>query len=319
MALVVIGILIALQIDDWNTKKLQQETLKNYLRTIARNIDSDLASINEIVSERVNVLELSMRWLNFGSRSNSYRVPELTHAGEAIIQAARFRHFNASTSGYEALKSSGTLDQMQGTNIERLLYDYYDTVVRIAAMEQDYNELSRLLFLKVLADWPEEFDRWELATSYVLTADHVEFLQPAFSQLLQDSTTQELILNAQSVQSLLLDYDTLDRLGRVFRRLVEIDSVNFDETAIGILDGIHDPGSGIGQPNLVVDGQASWHSHFLISSDANDPRVGYDASATVRRSPYNINSFQRVGDSLHIDYLGGAAWAGIWLADGTFR
>jgi hypothetical protein len=55
----------------------------------------------------------------------------------------------------------------------------------------------------------------------------------------------------------------------------------------------------------------------LISSDANDPRVSYEASIAGRKSPFDFNSFQRIGDSLHIDYHGGAAWAGIWLEAGT--
>jgi hypothetical protein len=53
MALVVIGILIALQIDNWNAENVQQETLKNYLRTISRNIDSDLVSLDEIRAQRI--------------------------------------------------------------------------------------------------------------------------------------------------------------------------------------------------------------------------------------------------------------------------
>lgn len=317
MALVIIGILIALQIDNWNTNKLEQEALKNYLRTIARNIDSDLSSVDEIRSERISAYERSVRWLNLSSRGSSYDVPELTFASRAIDQAATLRHFNASSSGYEALKSSGTLDEMQGTDIERLLYDYYDTVARIASKERDHNDLSRLLFLQVWARWPDEFDRWELASAHALTGNRIESLQPAFSQMLQDSATQELLASAQTVGPLLLEYDKLDRLGRVFRHLVKIDSAVLDETAIEILDGIHDPGGGLGQPKLVVDGQVSWHSHYLLNADANDPRVSYQASAAGLQSPFNFNSFQRVGDSLRIDYQGGAAWAGIWFGAGT--
>ena len=77
MALVVIGILLALQIDNWNTNRLEQEALRSYLHTIARNISSDLGSIDEIRSERIAARELSVRWLNFDSRGNGYPVPQL--------------------------------------------------------------------------------------------------------------------------------------------------------------------------------------------------------------------------------------------------
>lgn len=317
MALVIIGILIALQIDNWNTEKLQQETLKSYLRTIARNIDSDLASIDEIRAERVSALELSIRWSNFASRSSSYDVPELVVAGEVINQASELYHFNASSSGYEALKSSGTLDQMQGTDIERLLYDYYDTVTRTSGKAQDHNDLSRLLWLQVLARWPDEFERWELSLPHVLTADRLASLQPAFRQMLWDSTAQELIQTSHAVGSLLLEYDRLDRLGRAIQRLVESDSMDLDEAASEILDGIYDPGTGVGQPSLIVDGQVSWHSYYLANSDANDPKVSYEASAAELQSPFDLNSFQRIDDRLQINYQGGAAWAGIWFVAGN--
>ncbi len=68
MVLVVIGILIALQIDNWNDEKIEQETLDSYLRTIAGNIGGDLVAVGAIRSERENAYELSLRWTNFDSR-----------------------------------------------------------------------------------------------------------------------------------------------------------------------------------------------------------------------------------------------------------
>ena len=313
MVLVVVGILIALQIDNWNSDKLQQETLRNYLHTIERNIGSDRASINEIRSARIRALELGLRWASFGSRRSTYDVSELMFAGEAIDQASILRHFNASSSGYEALKSSGALEQMQGTDIERLLYDYYDTIARIAAQEQDLNDLTRMLSMQVLSSWPDEFERWEMTGAITLTAERFESLEPAYRKVLQASTTKELILVASSANSLLREYDKLDHLGKAFQRLLEIDSMELDATAMAILEGVHDPGSGVGDPDVIVDGQVSWKSHYLMSADANDPRVSHEAFTAGRPSPYNINSFQRIGNSLHIDYYGGAAWAGIWF------
>jgi hypothetical protein len=313
MVLVVVGILIALQIDNWNSDKLQQETLRNYLHTIERNIGSDRASINEIHSARIRTLELGLRWANFGGRRSLYNVSEMMFAGEVIDQASTLRHFNASSSGYEALKSSGALEQMQGTDIERLLYDYYDTIARIAAQEKDFNDLTRMLSLQVLSSWPDEFERWEMTGAITLTAERFESLEPAYRKVLQASTTKELILVASSANSLLREYDKLDHLGKAFQRLLEIDSMELDATAMAILEGVHDPGSGVGDPDVIVDGQVSWKSHYLMSADANDPRVSHEAFTAGRPSPYNINSFQRIGNSLHIDYYGGAAWAGIWF------
>ena len=317
MALVVIGILIALQIDNWNTNKLQQETLNHYLHTIAGNIGSDLATINELRSDRLAAYELSVRWGFFRPRDDSYSVPEIAFAGQVLVEARMLRYFNASSSGYEALKNSGTLDQLQGTDIEELLYDYYDTVARLARAEQDHNEMIRLLSLQVSADWPEGIEVWELASAHVLTVDRFELLQPTYHRVLQDPTMQQLTGMPSSSGPLLREYDRLGHLGRTIRRLVEIDSKDLDNGAAGILNDIYDPRSGVGPPNIIVDGQVHWQNYRLHSAHANDPRVSHEASTASLQSPYDLNSFQRIGDSLHIDYHGGAAWAGIWFGAGA--
>ena len=317
MALLIIGILIALQVDNWNSERLQTEAVKNYLQTIARNIASDLKSVDEIRSGREDAYELSVRWLNFGSRASSYSVPEVSFASRVLNQASLLRHFNASTSGYEALKSSGALEEIQGTDIERLLYDYYDTVARIKDKEQDHNNFTRLKATEVYLGWPDGLDVWELNDPQVLTDTRFQALQPAYRELLQDFMTRELMVGSQNVGPLMREYDTLNRTGRAFIQLVEADSMEVDESTSSILNGIYDPGSGIGYPELIVDGRISWQSYYPINADANDPRVSYEAGAAGRQSPYNYNSFVRSGDSLHIDYQGGAAWAGIWLAAGA--
>lgn len=317
MALLIIGILIALQVDNWNSERLQTEAVKNYLQTIARNIASDLKSVDEIRSGREDAYELSVRWLNFGSRASSYSVPEVSFASRVLNQASLLRHFNAGTSGYEALKSSGALEEIQGTDIERLLYDYYDTVARIKDKEQDHNNFTRLKATEVYLGWPDGLDVWELNNPQVLTDTRFQALQPAYRELLQDFMTRELMVGSQNVGPLMREYDTLNRTGRAFIQLVEADSMEVDESTSSILNGIYDPGSGIGYPELIVDGRISWQSYYPINSDANDPRISYEAGAAGRQSPYNYNSFVRSGDSLHIDYQGGAAWAGIWLAAGA--
>lgn len=317
MALVIVGILIALQIDNWNTERVEQKTLDSYLNTIARDIGQDLKAIQPVRLAREAAYEVSLRSNNFSRRGDSYTASEMALASRALEDALRAHTFDANTSGYEALKSSGNLDQMRGSDIETLLYDYYDTVQRISHSERRYNEYNRLLWLQILSAWPGDMLRWEIASPQALTGERLRSIQPAFRQLLEDITTQELYTSSTLVGPLLLDYETLDTLGRAFRRMIEKGIVNFDETTLALLDSIYDPGSGNGYPNIIVDGQVSWQSYYLLNSDANDPRVSSSASDSNGASPFYTESFQRIGDSLHIDYLGGVEWAGIWFGIGV--
>lgn len=317
MVLVVIGILIALQIDNWNAEKLERHTLNNYLHTIARNIGSDLDTFQQLRAQRIEAYEFSLRWLSFETRNNSYTLPEVAFASQAFNRSSALLYFNAINSGYEALQSSGAFDQMQGTDIELLLYDYYDTVARIEQMEQNHNELCRQLLLQVLASWPGEMERWELEVPWALTRDRFAALQPHYRTLLRNFTTREMFSTATTTGSLLLEYDRLEQLGKAFMHLTETGSMNIDATAKNLLDDIYDPASGLGQPNLIIDGQIALNSYLFISSDANDVNVSYEASAAGLPRPFTIDSLQRLGDSVRMEFLGGTAWAGMWLVPGV--
>ncbi len=311
MVLVVIGILIALQINNWNSENQQREKLGNYLEIVAKNIASDLESVNAIRSERESAWEDSVRWINLSDRDGSLSVAEIAFSNQVHIQASALHNFNANTSGYEALKSSGTLYQIEGRDIESLLYDYYDTVSRIVLEERDHNEYVRLLSLQVLAKWPAELDEWELRSPEFLTGDRLQSLQAIYQEILSGTSTKTLYRTPQSVRPLLLDYEKLDHLGSALRRMVETGIMDFDDSIVSILDGIYDPRNGIGDPTVIADGQVSWESYDWINSDANDPLISYLASNGNKKSPFGFRSLERTGNSLHIDYLGGVEWAAL--------
>ena len=320
MALLIIGILIALQIDNWNTAKKDRETLENYLKSIARNIAHDLVAIDVIREKREAACATSIR-AYFLADVPSFSMAETAFAHRALTDARELHSFTASTTAYEALKSSGNLDQLQGSDIEVLLYDYYDAVNRIAYAEQNHNEHARLLWLQLLSDWPEDMLEWEIADPAPLAADRFQALQPSIYSLINNRSTDALHRHAQSVGPLILDYEKLRQLGGVFIRMVENDgAMNFDEVAQNVLDNIYDPNSPFGYPNIIVDGRVSLHTYFPFGADANDVRIsgrtiGPD-DANSSSGGLDYSSIQRSGDSLLISYPGGTDWAGVWFGIG---
>lgn len=315
-ALLIVGILIALQIDNWNTEKVERAALESYLQTISRNIGSDLELMNEIRTNRIHAYELGVRWLNFGDPDKPYAASKVVLATEAIDAASSLYHFNASTSGYDALKASGILIRMQGTAIEWLLFDYYDTVAKITLLEEDLNDDIRETTGRYWDAFPADVEFWEIASPNVIAPSRFEELQPHLPRILRGPRALELFAIAQSTGSLLLEYDKLDRLGRTIRHLVEQRKMDLDSVTAQLIEGIYEPGSGSGFPDLIVDGQISWHAYVLLNSDANDPRISSDAAAANMPRPFDVATFRPLGDSLRIDYAGGAEWAGIWFAAG---
>ncbi len=313
MVLVVIGILIALQINNWNAEKQKEASLQSYLGSISRNISHDLVEAGSIRSRREIAIGLAVRAVNIVWTRASFGVEEVAFLSHAFLEVSESLHFNANMSGYEALKSSGVLDRMQGRDIENLLYDYYDTVSRISQAEESHNEYLRLHRLQVVADWPRNLAEWEFIDPSSLTPDRMLELQPAFWELLTNPNLISLYGRTQEGASLLLDYDRLDRLGRAFIRTIENGSMEFDETTLEMLASIYDPEKGTGYPDIVTDGQVYWANYYMTPMDSHFRGItGSILDSAARNNARRLRSEQRE-DSLHVNYPGGADWAGLFF------
>ena len=60
--------------------------------------------------------------------------------------------FHTQTSGFDAIKNSGYLSKIQGTEIESKLYDYYHLVDKIVEQERSLHETTESLEVLVFAD-----------------------------------------------------------------------------------------------------------------------------------------------------------------------
>ena len=314
MLLLIVGVLVALQVDNWNSERLEQQSLRQYLQAIARNIDSDLDSINSLRAAREQSYELSLRWTEFSRRANTYSVEEVAFGSRVLEAAVLLRQFSSTRSGYEALLSSGTLAQIQGTDLEKLLYDYYDTVARIEQLERNHNEFTRLKSMEFYSRWPSELVWFELEDPGVLTASRFAELQPMYRRLYGSFMTNDLMRGMQTVAGpLVREYDSLNRIGLALSGMIRSGSQALGDEKKAMLGRIYDPAEGVGYPELITNGQVFLQAYGIINSDANDRSVSDAVSSERATSPFTIDSFVRSGDSLNIAYEGGVAWGGIWL------
>ncbi len=136
--LVVIGILIALYINNLNTERQDSITLNGYLNNIAQNIRSDKESLEVITAFRDSSI--------IGSRF-FMRMIEEDSKDQYKTYFSKFFKFNpwldesfqSNQSGFEALKNSGYLNKIQQTELETELYRYYSLVQKIKDEERSLN------------------------------------------------------------------------------------------------------------------------------------------------------------------------------------
>lgn len=129
--LVVIGILIALQIDTWNEARKNRAFEREVLAQIKENLLQDKLVLQGVARSYLEAVEASGKLLDSSKRS---ALPDSIPYW--LGRVARFERFNPLTSSYEVLKSKG-LDIVSKDTLRLLLGQYYDdkSATAVLAME----------------------------------------------------------------------------------------------------------------------------------------------------------------------------------------
>lgn len=153
IVLVVIGILIAIQINNWNQERIQQEELNGLLQNLANGVQSDLRSLNLLSTARESIAGKSdsifRTYIN--SDIDSLSIQEAAFIALAFEEINTPIYFNPNVSAFQSLQNSTYLGEIQGTDLAVLLSNYYISAAKIKDLEELYNQSSR----KILQDWIE--------------------------------------------------------------------------------------------------------------------------------------------------------------------
>lgn len=307
--LIVIGILIALQIDNWNNERLEEETLDSYLASIARNVGSDVNELRDLRDKRSeNLLNLA-RLGPVLSKTGNYEAEELFLFVRTVEHSRRALRLIPDTSGYDALKNSGVLDRLQGHDIEQLLSDYYNSIGNIQHLEAEYNDSIRPLGQSLLEQQVNSgiTESWAIFDPTSLSPQRFGELQPWFREIVQRPTTNLLFSLQIDTALILQQYEKAIAMGDVFVEMVESGHKSFEKsgTRHPLLFG---PAAGEGNPDMIADGAVAFDSYGLLHTSSYE--LGRE---------FTLDLFERIDDTLRIFYPGtvpdpgNTQWAAIWL------
>ncbi|MFZ9011492.1 MAG: DUF6090 family protein [Anaerohalosphaeraceae bacterium] len=132
--LVVIGILIALQIDTWNEARKNRIYEKQVLAQIKLNLMQDRNTLEGIAKNFQGAIEATGKLLD-----PSARIAFPDSVPYWLGQVAQFDRFQPLTNSYEVLKSKG-LDIISSDTVRLLLGQYYDD--KIATSSQSIGDIE---------------------------------------------------------------------------------------------------------------------------------------------------------------------------------
>ena len=248
IVLVVIGIMIALQLNNRNQEKHDQVALKGYLNNIAKNINSDIEKAQFINSKREKIIHRSHIGLDY------YELSDIKLISQNVINVTQQDYFNANLSGFESLKNSGYLSKLQGTDVEELLYRYYNLVNEITLKENNYN---RNIENSMNNFGSTDFDELWLFWSPEYIGEHsisLDDFQPKIEEILNHPWVFWLF---NKPEALIVLYDNLSIIGQEILQMIHENKKNLDDNSNTRLELIFNPNGEIGYPKVLQYGNLS--------------------------------------------------------------
>ena len=128
--LVVIGILIALQVNNQNNIRSEKQSLKNYLGKIEKNVNNDIQVGQLMLKTRTEQSVLCAKATESISKRD-FSANNQSIITNAVLAMIIEQPINFNRSGFESLKNSGYLQYLDNSNLEELIYNYYTATDKI--------------------------------------------------------------------------------------------------------------------------------------------------------------------------------------------
>jgi hypothetical protein len=121
--LVVIGILLALQINNWNEERKARQLESVYYCKLLEDVRQDKGHLNNLARENEERINGSNELISLLQKKNSSRKAVVV-AMRATISKTTFT-FKPSKSAFEDIKSSGNLHILNDPEVKEMLINYY--------------------------------------------------------------------------------------------------------------------------------------------------------------------------------------------------
>ena len=139
IVLVVLGILIALQVNNWNVNLKEREKEDTYLRNLERDLEDQLATIDLQINYEKSITDIATPLINHYKQHQTFKVDSQFTVNIGYISGRKTFVKNAPT--YTELLSSGNIDIIHDDVLKDQIIKYYQELDRL---ELIFNKNSNL-------------------------------------------------------------------------------------------------------------------------------------------------------------------------------
>jgi len=143
--LVVIGILIALQINTWNQERTARQSQKYFLNQLLVELDGDITALEEELAGLQNQIPL-IEDLLLTLNKEKYTADEFNPQLKNYINAALYAlSFSSNSATFDEMKSSGQLGVIDNKELRNQLVQLYNGLENLEAYVLEVNTFGREL------------------------------------------------------------------------------------------------------------------------------------------------------------------------------
>lgn len=286
--LVVIGILIALQINNMNEDRVQAKELNGLMKSISSGIRSDIRYLRLIKTARENI---GIRADSIFDTYIDVQKPTLdfddyAYMANTFDELTSVVYYLPNTSAFESLKNSIYLSKLQGTDIELLLHTFYSSAERIQKQEEDYNRLMKSDY----QTWSNIF-RNKGSALFTRPWDFMrtDQLQEKFLEILNAENTTALLAKSFEEATMTSLYDKQILLGEKYIEMVDKQEVNFNEQTKIDFSGTLYTYAEVDILNLMVNGKVPSGFELIYAQSSNEyyDGVKFEDDYTILTYPEN--------------------------------
>jgi len=140
IVLVVIGILIALQINNWNIKRLDREKENKYLHEISNNLKSDVLKIQEVLDFNQKKDSMILECFRDLDIKSTISVPQIF--GPRLDILGSYDYFYPNDLGFQNLISAENIGLIENDSVRNQILEYYNFDFK-NGVQQRAEELTR--------------------------------------------------------------------------------------------------------------------------------------------------------------------------------
>ena len=175
--LVVFGILIALQINNWNNERVDQKLERVYIQNLIDDLENQLVELNSQKGLEIIVNEALERTMEkIADGFNSENIVEYNRDIQAITITRTLNLYDAT---FEDLKSTGNLNLIQNEELKQHILDYFQFTNRyVYVIRKNAEGYHHFIF--------EDFNRRELANFNINGMSGIVGIDSKMFELIKD-------------------------------------------------------------------------------------------------------------------------------------